>query len=132
MQDPMAIAKDFVEAWKARDAQRVMGHMADDSAVYVIPPFPGTPPEFHGKEQIEMFVNGFIPGFEGEFSNFVADGNTVTWFARLTADGVKAAGIDEVDQNDEVVVVNGKVKTFTIRFTPEAIEKLNALNPPQQ
>jgi ketosteroid isomerase-like protein len=131
MQDPMAITKDFVEAWKARDAERVMEHMADDSHVYIIPSFPGTPPEFHGKEQIGMFVNGFIQGFEGEFTNFVADGNTVTWYARLTADGVKAAGFDEVDHNDEVVLVNGKVKTFTIRFTPQTIERINAINPPQ-
>ena len=128
MPDSMSIAKDFVAAWQSRDAGRVMGHMADDSDVYIIPPFPNTPPEFHGKEQIEMFVNGFIVGFQGEFSNFVADGNKVTFYGRLTADGVKAVGIDAVDQNDEVVLVNDKVKTFTIRFTPQTIEKINAIN----
>jgi limonene-1,2-epoxide hydrolase len=132
MQDPMAITREFVEAWQARDAARVMQHMAEESHVYIIPPFPGTPPEFHGKEQITLFVNGFIAGFEGEFSNFAADGNRVTFFGRLTADGVKAAGINEVEQNDEVVLDNGKVQTFTIRFTPETIEKLNGINPSQQ
>jgi ketosteroid isomerase-like protein len=132
MQDVLSIAQAFVDAWKARDAARVMQHMAEDSHVYIIPPFPETPPEFHGREQIAMFVNGFIQGFQGDFSNFAADGNRATFYGRLTADGVKAAGIDEVDQNDELVLVDGKVKTFTIRFTPATIEKLNALNPPQR
>ena len=43
---------------------------------------------------------------------------------------LSSPGIDEVEQNDEVVLVNGKVKTFTIRLTPQTIEKLNAVNPP--
>jgi ketosteroid isomerase-like protein len=128
MHDPMTIAKDFVKAWQSRDVPRIMAHMADDSSVYIIPPFPHTPPEFHGKAQIEMFVNGFIQGFEGEFSDFVADGNRATFFGRLTADGVKAVGIAEVSQNDEVEIVDGKIKTFTLRFTPETIEKINAVN----
>src|SRR5215207_7883598 len=127
MQDSLSIAQEFIDGWKARDAKQVMNLIADDGEVYIIPPFPGTPPEFHGRDQIEMFVNGFIAGFQGEFSNLVADGNKVTFYGRLTADGVKAAGIDEVEQNDEVVLVDGKVKTFTIRFTPETIETLNKL-----
>lgn len=132
MPDSLTIGQNFIDAWLAQDAKRVMSLVADDGDVYIVPPFPGTPPEFHGKEQIEMFVNGFIQGFHGEFDKLAADGNKVTFYGRLTADGVKAAGIDEVDQNDELVLVDGKVKTFTIRFTPETIEKLNKITPPQR
>jgi hypothetical protein len=131
MQDPMAIAKDFIDAWNAHDAARAKRHMADDGAIYVIPAFPGTPPEFHGREQIDMFIDGFIQGFRGDFSKLAADGNKVTMFGRLTADGVKAAGIDEVTQNDEAIIVNGRIQTFTIRFTPETIKQIDAVNAKQ-
>lgn len=128
MHDPMTITKDFVAAWQSHDVARIMEHMAEDSHVYLIPAFPYTPPEFHGKVPIEMFVKGFIQGFQGEFSNFVADGNRVSFYGRLTADGVKAVGIDEVTQNDEVELVDGKITTFTLRFTPETIAKIDAVN----
>jgi ketosteroid isomerase-like protein len=131
MQDARAIGQEFIDAWNSQDAERVLRLFTDDADVYIIPPFPGTPPEFHGKDQVTMFVNGFTPGFHGETANLNATGDRVTFFARLTADGVKAAGIDAVEQNDELVLVNGKVKTFTIRFTPETIEKLDALKPAQ-
>ena len=129
MQNSEAIVQGWIDGWNAHDAAKVAGAFADDGDVYVIPPFPGTPPEFHGKEQVQGFVNAFIVGFHGEFANLAANGDKVTFYGRLTADGVKAAGIDEVDQNDEVVLVNGKIKTFTIRFTPQTIEKLNKIKP---
>ncbi len=131
MADTLSIAQAFIDGWNAHDAAGVTNFFTDDGEVHIIPPFPGTPPEFHGKEQIGMFVGAFIQGFHGDFSNLKADGNRATFYGRLTADGVKAAGIDEVDQNDEVVLVNGKIKNFTIRFTPQTIEKLNKVQPPK-
>ena len=131
MQNTLAVAQSFIEAWISQDAQQVMNHFTDESEIYVNPAFPGTPPEYHGKEQVQMFVNGFIVGFGGEVTNLTADGNRATFSARLSSDAVKASGIDTVDQNDEVVVVDDKVKTFTINFTPETIEKFNKLNPRQ-
>ena len=131
MQDALSIGQEFVDGWNAHDAEGVVNMFADDGEVYIIPPFPGAPPEFHGKDEVRMFVNAFIQGFYGDISNMVADGNRVTFYGRLTADGVKAAGIDWVTQNDELVLDNGKIKTFTIRFTPETIAKLDALNSAQ-
>ena len=128
MPDSMAITQDFIDSWNAQDAARVKAHMADDSDIYIIPPFPHTPPEFHGRAAVDMFIDAFIQGFHGDFSKLAANGNTVTFYAKLTADGAKAAGIPEVTQNDEVVLVNGKVKTFTIRFAPDTVEKINAVN----
>jgi len=129
MQNSGAVVQRWINAWNAHDAAQVINGFAADGEVYIIPPFPGAPPEFHGIDQVKMFVGAFIAGFHGEFANLVSNGNTVTFYGRLTADGVKAAGIDEVDQNDEVVLVDGKIKSFTIRFTPQTIEKLNKIKP---
>ena len=112
MSNALALGQEFIDAW-----------LAHDGDLFVIPAFPRTPPEYHGKEQVSMFVHGFMPGFRGEFDKLGADGDKMTFWGRLTSDAVIASGVDYVEQNDEIVFVNGKIKTFTIRFTPKTIEK---------
>ena len=46
--------------------------------------------------------------------------------AKVVADGLRSYGLTAVTQHDEVIVEDGKVKSFTITLSPESKAELEA------
>ncbi len=120
------IKHEFDGAWNAHDIDAVMRLFADDAVVTLVPPPPGAPGTFRGKEEIRGFVQMLIPGFHVESRNFRVEGDKVTWFSTVSDDFFRQSGVDSADANCEAVVQEGKIKSFTPTFTPETLAKLRA------
>ncbi len=127
MQDPLSLIKvQFDHAWNAADLDRVMDCFAPDAVVRPIPPLPGGPDHYRGKDQIRTFVASLIDGFHVDPTHFLVEDDTVRWYAVISNDGFREMGIDTLDNFCEAVVRDGKIVSFAPTFTPASLAKLQA------
>ncbi len=120
------VQDEFIGAWNAHDADKLMGLFADDVIVTIDPPFPGAPPVFNGKAEAQGFVGGFISGIRVDAHNYRESANHVTFDATVSADATRMLGVEGVEQTDDVEIRDGKVAAFTIHISESSHAKLTA------
>ncbi|HET6313207.1 MAG TPA: nuclear transport factor 2 family protein [Chloroflexia bacterium] len=123
-QDATSFMTQFDAAWNRHDLDAAVGYYADDAVVALEPAPPGLPGIFTGKDEIRGFIQMLLPGFHVESSNARANGDTLTWDSRITADAFRSMGVDEAECVTEVVVRDGKVQRFTPTFSPATLAKI--------
>lgn len=127
MQDAVSLIQHtFDEAWNTRDLARILDCFADDAVVRPVPPMPGGPEQYRGKDQIRTFVEFLLDGFHVDATHYVAEGETVRWYAVISSDGFRRMGIDTLDNFCEAVVHGGKITSFAPTFTPASLSKFQA------
>jgi ketosteroid isomerase-like protein len=120
------IKNEFDATWNTNDAEAVLAHFTDDAVVCPVPPLPGAPEVFRGEDEVRGFVQMLIPNFHVESRDYRARGDTVSWYATVTSDTVRQMGVDSLSADCEAIVRDGKVVSFTPRFTQETLERLQA------
>jgi hypothetical protein len=87
---------------------------------------------FRGKEKIRAWWEGlYAQNGASTVSNCQVDGETVTCLLNYTDDGLKALGLDSIDNDFVVTVQDGKIQTYTATMTDESLAALMAAMPPQ-
>lgn len=72
-----------------------------------------------GRDQIKTWAQGLIArNYQTVPGPRTAAGNTVKWTAKVTFDGLRALGVDQVEARAEAVVENGKVRVYVPPFSP--------------
>jgi steroid delta-isomerase-like uncharacterized protein len=72
-----------------------------------------------GRDQIRTWAQGLISrNYQTVPGPRTVQGSRVSWTARVTFDGLKALGVDQVEARAEAVVENGKMKTYVPPFSP--------------
>lgn len=123
--DPEAVTRAFVDAWNSQDVERVLQLFTED-AVVTTPSLPGVPDRFEGRDQLRGMVELYIPGFQATLTGLERRGDRVGFTATVRADAVRQMGLDALDEDNEVVVQGGKVRSFSIGFTPETQAQVQA------
>jgi ketosteroid isomerase-like protein len=122
--DPMTVVQAFNEASNSGDVERVLALFSDDAVIRTVPPPPPPSPEVStGKQQVREWFEPQMPNLHVESRNMRASGDTVTWDATVSGDLFRQMGIDSFDVMAEAVVKGGKITSFTVTQTPEAVSK---------
>jgi ketosteroid isomerase-like protein len=125
--DPLAVVQAFDAACDANDVDRVMEFFADDAVVTLLPPPPSESGVFTGKQQIRASQEQLLQHFHAVVRNRQMAGDKVTWEATISSDFFRQMGLDIVEDIVETVVQDGKIRSFTVTFTPETFSKIAAL-----
>jgi ketosteroid isomerase-like protein len=122
--DPMAVVQAFNDASNSGDIERVLAFFSDDAVIRTVPPPPPPASEIStGKQQIREWFEPQLPNLHVASSNLKTSGDTVTWDATVSGDMFRQQGIDSFDVMAEAVVKGGKITSFTVTQTPEAVSK---------
>ena len=120
--DPMAVVQAFNEASNSGDIERILAFFTDDSVIRTVPPpLPPSPEVPTGKQQIREWFEPQMPNLHVASSNLKTSGDTATWDASVSGDMFRQLGIDSFDVMAEAVVKGGKITSFTVTQTPEAV-----------
>ncbi|MCC9075552.1 ester cyclase [Litorilinea aerophila] len=119
--------QSFDAAWNAHDVDAVLAFFTDDAVITPVPPLPGGPEKFTGREEIRGFIQLLMPGFRVKSENIQVSGTTVTWWFAVYSDFFQSLGVNPVTGMGEAVLDQGKFRSFVPRFSQETVNKLLAL-----
>lgn len=72
-----------------------------------------------GRDQVRTWAQGLMArNYQTVPGPRTVAGNTVKWTAKVTFDGLRALGVDQVEARAEAVIENGKVKLYVPPFSP--------------
>ncbi len=124
---PLRVAQDFEARLNTHDLDRVVASFTEDAVVTFIPsPPPTLPRQVHGKAEIRQLADRLMPGFQIASRDYALDAHQVTLDATVSTETLRSLGIEAVDVTAEVAVAGGKVSAFTLTFSPDAMERMQA------
>jgi ketosteroid isomerase-like protein len=125
--EPVAVILAMNDLCNAGDVEGVLALFTDDAVVQNMPQPDGTG-LYRGIDAIRAW---FAPQIQRHLhvtsQNYQANGDTVTWETTLTEDELQAVGIESMDVTAEAVVRSGRIASFNITPTPEALRRFEAL-----
>jgi LPXTG-motif cell wall-anchored protein len=131
--DPESVIRALGAARNAGDAEGAAARFADDAALTVQPPPPGTSGVFRGKDQIRALLQGdSVTHFHTEQVNFQVTGDKVTWDSTVTNDTLRKLGLASAVYRHDAVVQGGKIRSFTATMAPDSLAKVQAAMAAQQ
>jgi hypothetical protein len=122
----LEIMKDLDAQWNAHDVDGALAYYTDDAVVTLNPPPPGQPAVSQGKAAVRDFIVANIPGFQIESREPEVSGDRARWLGRLSNDGFRQLGLAGLEIVTEATFRGDKVSSFTVTFTPEALEQIMA------
>jgi hypothetical protein len=114
----------------------VLNHFTDDAVARFVPPLPGEPEAYEGKEEIRDFVQRHMPGFHVESRDHQLAGHQeevgdrVIWESTVSSERFRDLGADEVEGMAEAIVKAGKIESFTFTLAHETLDKIRAAGDP--
>jgi hypothetical protein len=125
--DPATVAAAFLAIY-ASDPEGTLALMTDDAVAAIVPPPPGTSGVWSGKEQLRQW-NAFR-GQQAASVQVIAgpqvEGNKVTMTVTVLVNDFRKWGLGPVEHTYEIVVEDGKVKSFTAIMAPSERAKVQA------
>ena len=122
--DPASVAPALIRAYNAHDLDAVTALFIDDAVFTVLPQ--GI--VLTGKAQIRAALQGAFA--QNSSLRMVAypqiSGGKVTWSVQASNDAWRQLGIDRLLNTNEAIVRGGKITSFTVGLTPEAVARLQA------
>jgi hypothetical protein len=112
--------------WNRQDPAGALALFAEDVAISVSPAPPGVPGTFNGREGAEAFIGIYMPGCHVSSRNFSQSGPQVRWNASVSADGLRALGVDLAELTASARVQEGKILSFEITFSPQTLAQIEA------
>lgn len=123
----LSVAQDFEAELNERDLDRVVACFTDDAVITFFPsPPPDLPRQAQGKVEIRLLTDRLMSGFTIASRDYALGEHQVTLDATVSTDTLRSLGIDAVDVTAEVAVTGDKVSAFTVTFSSEAMERLQA------
>jgi hypothetical protein len=119
--DPASVVAAFDAALNAGDVEATLALFSDDAVVR-------TQTATHtGKEQVRRLFQELVADrFQFESSNRRVLGDTETHAAKVSRDEWRRLGIVPLDASAEVVVQEGKIRSFTVTYSAESLARLQA------
>lgn len=137
--DPVAVADAFHAAQK-NNAAAGLALLADDAVVRVVPPPPNTPNgTWTGKEQLRQYMEFSVVQDTTieRIGSAQVEGDKATITVMVLVNDFRQWGLSAVEHSVEVVVQNGKIKSYTTTMAlaerdrvRAAAEAYFAANPP--
>jgi hypothetical protein len=123
----LTVAQDFEAELNDHDLDRVVDCFTEDAIVTFIPsPPPTLPRQVQGKAEIRQLADRLMPGFQMASREYALGTHQVTLDATVSTESLRSLGISSVDVTAEVAVDGGKVSAFTLTFSNDAMERLQA------
>jgi ketosteroid isomerase-like protein len=136
VEDPVRLLEDFDAAWNAHDEGAVLDFFIDDAVAKLVPPPPGEPAAYRGKEEIRSFVRRHMPGFHVDSRDHQAAGHQeevgdrVIWEATVASDYFRRLGADEVEGTAEAIVKGGKIESYTFSLSQQTLASMQRAGGP--
>jgi hypothetical protein len=130
---PVSMISAWHDAMNARDADAALAFLADDAFITLVPPpMEGHDGVFRGKGEIRAWwENLYALNSASTVSNCQVEGETVSCLLNYTDDGLKALGLDSIDNEFVVIVQEDKIRTYTATMTEESLAELMAAMSPE-
>jgi hypothetical protein len=123
----LRVARDFEAELNDHDLDRVVDRFTEDAVVTFIPsPPPSLPRQVQGKAEIRQLADRLMPGFLIHSRDYALGAHQVTLDAIVSTESLRSLGIPSVEVTAEVAVADGKVSAFTLTFSNDAMERLQA------
>jgi ketosteroid isomerase-like protein len=123
----LSVAQDFEAELNNHDLDRVVASFTEDAIITFIPsPPPTLPRQAHGKAEIRQLADRLMPGFQISSRDYALGAHQVTLDATVSTETLRSLGIEAADVTAEVAVDGGKVSAFTLTFSSDAMERMQA------
>ena len=118
--DPQAVLRRYIEAQNAGDLEAALALWAEDG---VMTNTRGR--KFTGIEGLRRFIQGNIARkIRQEPESIQTVGETVTWINRESNESYRKLAVAPVQQNSEILVQGGKIKSWANYFPPGEIARI--------
>ncbi len=126
--DPVAVIQSFDAAWNAHDTERVLKFFTDDAVVrFMYPPPFQEPDTYTGKEEIRQLFAGLLSGdFHMQSYDHRISLNQMTWQYHASSGRFRRLGAEIAQGSAGAAFEDGKIKNFTVSFSPETTAILEA------
>jgi hypothetical protein len=125
--DPAAVIAAYVAAVNASDLAGILALYSDDAVHIFLPTPDGSAGVCLGKNQFRMWYEQSAANadrVEVEQDTLAVDGNQAVYIARLASDPWRELGLETLEANAEVVVIDGRIATHVVVLTPESVRQL--------
>jgi hypothetical protein len=125
--DPASIIQGLYAAMNAHDVDAGLAFFAGDAVRTELPPPPGSMGLFTGLEENRAQLSRSVAAnIHGELSNLLAEGDKVTWTAKVSVDRWRQLNLGPLDFDGAAVVQGGKIKSWTNTMRAESQARLQA------
>jgi len=117
--DPVAVV-DAYRVATGHDVEAALALVADDATFTTVPPPPGTPGKWTGKEQIRQLLEFTVVmnAVHERVGSATLDGDKVTMTVMILNNNFRKWGIGAVEHTYEAVVQGGKIKSLITTMSP--------------
>ena len=125
--DPAAVIAAYVAAVNAGDLEGILALYADDAVHIALPTPDGSAGVCRGKEQFRMWYEQSVANGDRvavEAGALAVDGNQAAFVVRLESDPWRELGLEALEANAEIVVIDGRIATHVVVLTPESVRRL--------
>jgi ketosteroid isomerase-like protein len=127
--DPAAVIATYVAAVNAGDLEGILA-LYDDDAVHIFLPTPdGSAGVCLGKDQFRLWYEQSVANgdrVEVEDGTLAVDGNQAAFVVHITSDPWTKLGLQALEANAEMVLIDGRIMTHVVDLTPESVRQLQA------
>jgi hypothetical protein len=125
-EDLVAIVKAFLATLNTHDVEAALAFFTDDAVLRTSTPSAPLDSEIAiGKQQIRSHLLGVLPGFHLEEAwDYQVSGESVSWLNKWSNDFFRNMGIDSQENAIKAAFQKDKIKSWTITYSPEEVEKL--------
>jgi len=127
--DPAAVIAAYIAAVNAGDLDAILDLYADDAVHIFLPTADGSAGVCLGKEQFTMWYENSLANddrVEVADGTLAVDGNQASFVARISSAPWSKLGLDELEAQADLVVIDGRIMTHVVTLTPESVRQLQA------
>jgi hypothetical protein len=125
--DPAALIEAYVAAVNAGDLEGILA-LHDENAVHImLPTADGSPGVCRGKGEFRMWYEQSVANgdrIEIADGSLAVDGNQAVFALRIASDPWRQLGLETLEANAEVVLIDGRIMTHVVGLTPDSVRAL--------
>ena len=127
--DSAAVIEAYVAAVNAGDLEGILA-LHDDNAVHIFLPTPdGSAGICRGKGEFRMWYEQSVANGDRvavEDGALTVDGNQATFVARIASDPWTKLGLETLEAQTTMVLIDGRIMTHVALLTPESVRELQS------
>jgi hypothetical protein len=127
--DPASVIEAYIAAANGGDLEEILALYDDDAFHIHLPSADGSPGVCVGKEQFRMWYEQSLAHGERvtlEEGTLAVDGNQASFVVRLTSEPWSKLGLEALEAQSEMVVIDGRIATHVVLLTPDSVRQLQA------
>lgn len=127
--DPAAVIAAYIAAVNAGDLEEILALYADDAVHIFLPTPDGSAGVCLGKANFRMWYEQSVANGDRvavEDGTLAIDGNQATFVTHITSDPWRKLGLETLEAQAELVVIDGRIMTHVVTLTPDSVRTLQA------